>query len=190
MVDSEPARIDEKLMAQVAQRDTAAFRQLYDKYAGHILGFASKMIGDRAAAEDIVQETFWRMWRYGHAFDITQGSFANWLMGIARNLCIDLLRQRARNAHQELTDNTRPPDRLLLPAVDDLAAKQMQQERVQAAIVRLPREQRDVIEWIYYQGKTRRAIADEQNIPFGTINTRARLALKKLRHALQTGDEH
>jgi RNA polymerase sigma factor (sigma-70 family) len=190
MVEAELACTDEQLMGRVAQQDTAAFRQLYEKYAGHVLGFATRMIRDQTAAEDIVQETFWRIWRYSHAFDTTQGQFTNWLLGITRNLCLDLLRQRASVHHQELTENTQGKDRLLLPTVDDIAANRVLQERVQAALVHLPREQRDVVEWIFFQGKTRRTIAEEQNIPFGTINTRARLALKKLRHALDPTDDY
>ncbi|MFO7540269.1 MAG: sigma-70 family RNA polymerase sigma factor [Chloroflexota bacterium] len=190
MVVAEQERTDEQLMIQVAQNDTAAFRHLYEKYSGHVLGFAGRIIQDRTAAEDIVQETFWRMWHYSHAFDPAQGSFTNWLLGIARNLCLDLLRRRSRLNQQELTENTHTKESLVLPAVDDIAANRLQQERVQAALVRLPREQRDVIEWIFFQGKTRRAIADEQDIPFGTINSRARLALQKLRRVLQTGEDH
>jgi RNA polymerase sigma factor (sigma-70 family) len=190
MVVAEQKQTDEQLMVQVAQSDTVAFRHLYEKYSGHVLGFATKLIRDQVAAEDIVQETFWRMWRYSHAFDPDQGSLTNWLLGIARNLCLDLLRRRSRLIHLELTENSHAKESFLLPAIDDIASNRIQHERVQAALIRLPREQRDVIEWIFFQGKTRRAIADEQNIPFGTINTRARLALKKLRHALQIGDEY
>ncbi len=190
MAEAELASTDEQLMVRVSQQDTSAFGQLYDRYAGHVLGFATKMVRDQVAAEDIVQETFWRMWRYSHAFDTSQGNFTNWLLGIARNLCLDLLRQRSRIHHQELTENTQDKDRLLIPAVDDVAANRLLQERVQAALIRLPREQRDVVEWIFFQGKTRRAIAEEQNIPFGTINTRARLALTKLRHALDPKDDY
>ena len=85
---------DARLMQHVADGDSAALEVLYRRYATPILGLAYKMLNDRASAEEVVQETFWRVWLKGHSFRKHRGKFTTWLFGIARNLCIDLWRRR------------------------------------------------------------------------------------------------
>lgn len=180
---------DEQLMQHVSRKDVPAFRQLYERYGGRVLGLSIKIVGDRALAEEITQETFWRIWHHAEAFHTTRGTFQNWLFGIARNLAIDTLR-RHRQLHLEpfveVHANGEGRTRPLQDEQDvvESALLSVQQGHVQEALACLPEEQRQVIDWIYFQGKTRREIALEMGIPFGTINTRARLALQKLRHAL------
>jgi len=85
---------DEQLMVRAAHKDPAALELLYDRYAPAVMGLALKMIGDRALAEEVVQETFWRVWRNADSFREQRGSFPAWLFGIARNLTIDMCRRR------------------------------------------------------------------------------------------------
>lgn len=181
---------DEALLRLVGRGDVAAFRTLYERHGARVNGLCYKILGDVALAEEVTQETFWRVWRHVDGFEAARGSFQNWMFGIARNLAIDVLRRRKRMPVEPL--HPARPDRdaagRQLPAAHDVvetAWASLQQEQVQAALAELPPEQRQVIEWIYFQGKTRREIAQEEDIPFGTINTRARLALDKLRRALQ-----
>ena len=170
--------------------DVVAFRTLYDKYSSAVLGLSYKIVGNRTLAEDIVQETFWRIWQNSAQFDPSKGRFTSWMFGIGRNLSIDALRKNKRVTLQPVFDEQTQDESaesgpVAQDDVADLAWAQVRHREIKAVIEHLPKDQVDVIHWIYFQGKTRREIAAEQNIPFGTVNTRARLALKKL-HALLT----
>ncbi len=180
---------DEQLLWRVVQGEKAAFKKLYDRYSPRVMGLSLRITGDRALAEEVTQETFWRVWRNAASFNQARGSYQNWMFGIARNLAIDIVR-RQKMQLEPLHDgsDTEETSARRLAAADDVpeaAWTSLQQKQVQLALAELPPEQRDVIEWIYFQGKTRREIAEGKNIPFGTINTRARLALDKLRRVLQ-----
>ncbi|HRQ39624.1 MAG TPA: sigma-70 family RNA polymerase sigma factor [Chloroflexota bacterium] len=181
---------DEQLLAHVANGEVAAFKTLFDRYGGRVTGFCVKLLHDQALAEDACQETFWRIWNGAHTFDGQRGNFQGWLFGIARNLAIDTIR-RQKNMLVELLPDGRVPHNEQAASVDaepdvaEVAWVSIQQQQVHQALAELPPDQRDVIEWIYFQGMTRREIAQEKNIPFGTINTRAQLALEKLGRALR-----
>ncbi len=178
---------DEQLMTRAARGDTAAFEVLYDRYASAVMGLALRIAADRALAEEVVQETFWRVWRNAASFQTQRGTFPGWLLGIARNLTIDLCRRRSVRP-QVLLDQAeessieRAPD----PSVDvaESAWTAIKYQQVQTALSDLPPDQRRVIELAYFGGLTRQEIAAATGEPLGTIHTRARLALKKLRAAL------
>ncbi len=181
---------DEQLVQRVTVGEAPAFRQLYERYGSRVMGLSIKIIGDHALAEEVTQETFWRIWHNADAFHEGRGTFQNWMFGIARNLSIDMLRKHKRIRLESLSEPSADHDKPVRQLQDEhdvveSAWASLQQEQVHAALECLPEDQRNVIDWIYFQGKTRREIALEQNIPFGTINTRAQLALKKLRQALQ-----
>lgn len=169
--------------------DIVAFRDLYDKYSSAALGLSYKIVRNRKLAEDIVQETFWRIWHNSAQFDGSKGRFTSWMFGIARNLSIDAIRRNKRVTLQPVFDEQTQDEGVNSVLTEDedmadLAWAEVRHKEVRSVIKMLPPEQLDVIIWIYFQGKTRRQIAQEQNIPFGTINTRARLALKKLQAML------
>ena len=176
-------------MANVINRDIAAYKTLYERYKRSVLGLSYKILRDEAAAEEIMQETFWRIWHNASSFDLQRGSLPNWMFGIARNLSIDIVRRGQKIKMQALPDmhehGETSPYFKADHDVADAAVALLHHEQVHMAMSSLPEEQRDVVEWIYFQGKTRRQIAQEHDIPFGTINTRARLALDKLKRALQ-----
>ncbi len=178
---------DEQLVAHAARGDAAAFEVLYDRYASTVMGLALRIVGDRALAEEVVQETFWRVWRNAASFQTQRGVFAGWLRGITRHLAIDLWRRR-RVRPQALLDRAdespieRMPDQL--SDVAESAWIFIKHQQVDAALSDLPPDQRRVIELAYFGGLTRQEIATQTGEPLGTIHTRARLALKKLRAAL------
>lgn len=181
---------DEQLLAHVANGEVTAFKTLFDRYGGRVTGFCVKLLRDQALAEDACQETFWRIWNGAHTFDGQRGNFQSWLFGIARNLAIDTIRRQKNVVMESLPDSRashieRAAGVDAEPDVAEVAWVSIQQQQVQQALAELPPDQRDVIEWIYFQGMTRREIAQEKNIPFGTINTRAQLALEKLGRALR-----
>ena len=94
---------DETLIARVARRDPGAFEMLYDRHAAAVLGVCLKTSGDRILAEQILQETFWQVWRSASTYDPRRGSFAGWLFRLARNLTLDASRGRPANIGQETT---------------------------------------------------------------------------------------
>ena len=183
---------DEALMAQVAEGQTEAVSQLYDRYASAVMGLSVKMLNDPAAAEEIVQETFWRVWHNATSFRAEQSSFSAWMFRIARNLCIDRWRHVKARPEAALDLHDSYAGQMLAnpnaPAVDEVAWVSERRQRVKAALSELPQPQRTVIELAFFWGLSRQQIAEVLYIPLGTVHTRARLAMDKLRIALQAED--
>jgi len=183
---------DEILAARVVQGDSAALEALYDRHASIVLGVLLKVIGDRALAEDALQETFWRVWKSASSYEPQRGSFTGWLFRIARNLAIDAHRrvnvrpQVLGNADDmdSLADRTPDPDK----DVPEQAQADLRNRQVRSALAALPRVQRLVIEMAYFYGMTRQEIAEATGEALGTIHTRARLGLQKLREELDRED--
>lgn len=174
-------------MARVAARDKRALEELYARHAGSALGLALRMLGERNSAEDLVQEAFWRVWRRAGTFELQRGQFAPWLLGIVHNLAIDEMRRRRVRPNPLSTDAT--DDALLeLPDRDadvvETAFANVTAAQVRAALAQLPDAQRQVVELAYYDGLTHQEIAARLNEPLGTVHTRARLALQRLREML------
>lgn len=183
---AEEAIKDEQLIEAVAQGDRQAFEMLYDRYASVVFGLALKMLGDREVAEEAVQEIFWRVWQRAKSFDRSR-AFAPWLFGIAHNYCIDELRRRRARPQPVYEDDDHP---VLSSIADDAdvsaAALQSEQRRVVLNALReLPTEQRQALELAYFGGLTQQEIATRLGNPLGTIKTRMRLGLQKLRSLLQ-----
>ena len=179
---------DEVLVMQVARGSNAALEVLYDRYAPMVLGISVKIMGDQALAEDNLQETFWRVWQSAATYQSQLGSFTGWLFRIARNLAIDAYRRR--NVRPQAWTSTGDSDPILdeTPDPDMDVAEQAQSlfknRQVRKALASLPAEQRQVIEMAYFYGMTRQEIAKATGVALGTIHTRARLALQKLRGEL------
>ena len=177
---------DEQLIAAVAQGDRRAFEMLYDRYASVVFGLALKMLADRELAEEAVQEIFWRVWQRARSFDRNR-SFAPWLFGIAHNYCIDEIRRRRARPQPIYEDDEHP---ILSGIADEQdvsdAALQSEQRRIVLDALRtLPEEQRQALELAYFGGLTQQEIATRLGNPLGTIKTRMRLGLQKLRTLLQ-----
>ncbi|HSL41988.1 MAG TPA: RNA polymerase sigma factor [Anaerolineales bacterium] len=179
---------DEALAAQVARGNSAALEALYDRYAATVLGVSLKVTGDQALAEDVLQETFWRVWKSAATYQLDRGTFTSWLFRIARNLAIDAYRRR--NVRPQAIHSSEDADLILdsLPDPDMDVPEQTQlllkNRQVRTALASLPRAQRQVIEMAYFHGMTRQEIAEATGEALGTIHTRARLALQKLREEL------
>jgi len=180
---------DEILRARVSQGDLTALETLYDRYAATVLGISLKIIGERATAEDVLQETFWRVWQSAVTYQSQRGSFTGWLFRIARNLAIDAYRRRSVRP-QAITEmaNVNPIlDQIPDPDIDvpEQAQSNLKAQQVRNALTGLPREQRQVIEMAYFYGMTRQEIAKATGEALGTVHTRARLGLQKLREELE-----
>lgn len=184
-----PTLDDDDLAARVAGGDTAAFSVLYDRYVGAVYGLTVHLLGT-AEAEEIVQEVFLSLWHKAHQFDATRGSFAAWFMSIARHRALRALRARNRQRRVQAAEEI---DQLLAHAsaeAFDIEEQAWQQERGRAALAalgRLPAEQRQVIVLAYFGGLSQSAIAQQLDLPIGTVKKRVRLGMQKLRRAV--GDQ-
>lgn len=177
---------DDLLIRQVAAGDRRAFETLYDRYSPAVFGVALKMLGEREAAEEAVQEIFWRIWQRAASFDSSR-AFAPWLFGIAHNYSIDELRRRRVRPQAVYEEDDRPilseiPDET---DVGEAAVLGDQRRIVRAALDQLPEEQRQALLLAYFGGLTQQEIAATLGNPLGTVKTRMRLGLQKLRTLLQ-----
>ncbi|MDW8148547.1 MAG: sigma-70 family RNA polymerase sigma factor [Roseiflexaceae bacterium] len=178
---------DEVLIARIARRDSSALEQLYDRYARIVYATALRILSNTELAEDIVQETFWRVWRRSTSFTVGRGQVAGWIFGIAHNLCIDeLRRQRSR----PVTVQSEQDEQTILEQPDlqgDVVNAAIERERrriILQALAQIPPEQREVLELAYFGGLSQSEIAQRLNSPIGTVKTRTRLALQKMRDLL------
>jgi RNA polymerase sigma-70 factor, ECF subfamily len=173
---------DAALMARMVQRDEAALEALYDRYAGLLSSVLNRILRDTQAAEEILQDIFFQLWRTASQFDASRGSLPGWLMVIARNRAISRLRHHNPAAGEELFENTL----VLLPVSLESAITQKElMGRVKGAIATLPKEQRAVVELAYFEGLTHSEIAERTGDPLGTVKTRLRTALETLKRAMQ-----
>jgi len=170
-------------MGRVAAREDVALAVLYDRFSSSVLGLAYKMLSDRAAAEEVLQETFWKAWQKAGQYQAERGSVQSWLFAIAHNACIDELRRR-RLEHTLIDEQQVERNRPEAPDLDVQVAWGIERRQVREALQDLPSEQRQVIELAFFGGLTRQEIAAKVGIPLGTVHTRARLGLQKLKQAL------
>ncbi len=179
---------DAVLMVAVAGGSAPALEELYLRYSRLVLSFASRMLGDRHSGEELVQEVYVRAWRQASSYSVDRGSVVTWLLSITHNLSIDELRKRSRRPVKEtgadptlVMLNISSPD----PTAHEQAELSDLRDVVSKAISTLPDKQRVSIELAYYSGLTQREIAEALGEPLGTIKTRMRLGMQKLRELLE-----
>jgi len=180
-------RTDNELMTMISAGESEAFESLYSRYAANIYQTVLRLVEDRALAEDLVQEVFWRVWRRSSRFAAERGQVASWLRAMARNVGVDELRRlRARPVLIRAEGEHARMRQLADDQADVLAAaiKQEQRHLIVSALQQLPIEQRQVIELSYFGGRTYKEIAAALDHPLGTVKTRARRGLLKLKLAL------
>jgi RNA polymerase sigma-70 factor (ECF subfamily) len=184
---------DVDLISRVSEGDPKALEVLYERYNRVVYSFALRIIGDPQIAEELLQEVFFRAWQQGKAFRETRGAFVTWLLSITHNMAIDEVRKRRRRPQK--ADSEEPE--LILAGVQDTSQDvegevwiSSLRSTIEAAMVQLPAPQREAIELAYFQGLTQREISERLGEPLGTIKTRMRLGIQKLREQLgdQLGD--
>ena len=178
---------DADLIGRAATGDARALEVLYDRYSGVVFSFALRMVADRQLAEEVLQEVFFRAWQQGGAYSAQRGTFVTWLLSITHNMAIDEIRKRKRRPQKA---DSEEPETVLAAVADTSADVEGEvwlgslRTTVAEALKELPPAQRQAIELAYYQGLTQREIAETLGEPLGTIKTRMRLGLQKLREAL------
>ncbi len=192
---SHPAasQIDPALLARVVKGDQQAFSQLYDRSSTLLYTLAVRILGHRDEAADLLQEVYLEVWRKVARYDVGRGTPVAWLITLTRSRAIDRLRARGTRASAaESLDGpsaAQIPDRRQGPF--DAHADQEMRERVTQALSSLPPAQQQAIELAYYEGLTHMEIAARLNQPLGTVKTRIKLGMAKLRETLRepAGDQ-
>jgi len=178
------ARLNALVVAVAASRDRAAFQSLFDHFAPRVKGYLMRLGAGSAVAEDLAQEAMLAVWRKAALFDPAKASAATWIFTIARNLRIDAIRRERR---PELDPN----DPALQPQAGEDADESMDrakaEDRLRVALAGLPREQSEIIELSFLAEKPHSLIASELGLPLGTVKSRIRLAMARLRMALGDG---
>ena len=174
---------DAALIEQVIARDESALAALYDRYSGMLSSVLNRILRDTQAAEEILQDVFYQLWRTAPNFDAARGSLPAWLAVIARNRAISRLRKHNPASGEELLENTA----VLGFSLESAVAQKQLLTRVRGALEGLPREQQSCIELAYFQGMTHSEIARQTGDPLGTVKTRLRTAVETLKRDLQLG---
>ncbi len=181
---------DDELMDRLVRRDLGAFEALYDRYGDLVYSVSLRVVGDTYVAEDVTQDVFLRVWRRPEQFDLSRGKFVTWLMSVTRNRSIDERRSRGRRLRHEALPAAEDEEDVL-PSGNDrddpALATVLSDERaaVRGAMEVLPPEQKLAIQLAYFGGLTQQEIANKLGQPLGTVKTRIRLGMQKMRVALE-----
>lgn len=179
---------DEDIVVRIGTGDDSGIEVLYDRYSRVIFSLLLKMVQNQQVAEELTQEVFLRIWQQASSFQKERGRFVSWALGIAHHMAIDEIRRRKARPQQVYDDPKgarsllEVADRLNEP--DELALGEIRRECVVEALAQLPGSQREVIAMSYFGGLTQTQIAERKGEPLGTIKTRTRLGLQRLRLSL------
>ena len=181
------AQPDAVLASRVAAGDAGSLEELYNRYGVQVFSMAYGILRDYALAEDLAQEVFMALWTRAGRFDAAKGVFRHWFLHLAHNRVIDEVRRRRRAA---LMDADKAPEDATLGLVSngdtaDEAITSVLAGEARVALRALPEEQRVVIVMAYLEGATQQEIAQRTGTPLGTVKTRLRLGLSKLRQTMQ-----
>lgn len=179
---------DAELCSLAAAGDGRALEALYDRYSRIVMSFATRILPDSASAEELTQEVFFRAWKQAASYNAARGAYVTWLLSITHNMAIDELRKRQRRPQRADTEdpiatmaNITDGER----SVEDLAWIATLRDEVKGALATLPETQRQPIELAYFRGLTQREVAAALDVPLGTIKTRMRLGMRKLRDQME-----
>jgi RNA polymerase sigma-70 factor (ECF subfamily) len=180
---------DATLLSWIAKSEEQALSELYDRYGRLVYSMALNAVGDPAVAEEITQDVYLRIWNKVESYNAEQGKVVTWITSITRYRSIDLLRRQSvrpegNRAPWSEEESLELPDPLNVEQEVEISQRT---HLVRAALTRLPAEQREALALAYLHGYSHSEIAEQLNQPLGTVKTRIRLAMKKLREILQEG---
>lgn len=170
---------DGTLYTLAAAKDRSAFEVLYDRYEKLIFSFAYRITQDREIAEEVVQDVFVKLWNGTTIYQEHKGSFSSWLLTVTRNKAIDEIRRLKRHNHEPMLEK----DELIeqLEDVEKTVEWNEQRKAIRNAVLELKQEQQEIIDLFYFKGLSQQKIADQCELPLGTVKGRIRLALKHLK---------
>jgi RNA polymerase sigma-70 factor (ECF subfamily) len=178
-------QLDHSLMQRLIERDQHALTALYERYGGRVYAVAHQVMGRAAAAEDVMQDVFFQVWRWPERWNPAKGALLNWLLTVTRYTAIDHLRRERHGQTldpqvlEEVTTSANGYHGTDAEEVDDDDT-----EHIRQTLMKLPKEQRVPILLAYFRGMTHEDIAAHLGIPLGTVKSRIRLGMQKLRDAL------
>lgn len=178
---------DVVLYNRIKEQDKKALELLYDKYERILYSFVYRLTNSSDIAEEAVQEVFIKLWRGKGVYSDEKGKFSSWLFTITRNTAIDIVRKRKTDPifSEEIFDFIEDDH----PQIDEHLQWKEEQQRVRHAVSKLSEDQKKIIQSVYFKGLTQQKVAEEQQIPLGTVKGRVRLALRKLKTYLGTDAE-
>ena len=176
-------------MARIAARDAAALGELYDRYGRTVFGVLYRLLGAPEPAEEVAQDAFHAVWRRAATYRPDRGSVRTWLLSIARNAAIDWRRTKGKRIEREaIIDEA--AELVTEQRLEDQVIATLRAERVRAAVAALPEEQRTVLTLAFWSGLSQTEIAERTATPLGTVKSRVRLGMNKLRERLQLEGEN
>jgi RNA polymerase sigma-70 factor, ECF subfamily len=178
---------DSALVEHMMAGDESALAALYDRYSGMLFAMLLRILRDRHAAEEVLQDLFLQLWRNSASFDASRGSLPAWLMVIGRNRAISRLRRRdLRETAEDL--EAWPASAVPSPVdIEGETQRALLTEKLRTAMAALPREQREAVELAYFEGMTQTEIAERTGSPLGTVKSRVRAALQSLKELFDDG---
>lgn len=182
--------IDAGLLLRIAARDEQALAALYERMSALAYGLALRIAGDPDVAEDAVQEAFLRIWRSAERYDGSRGAPRPWLLRLVRNVAIDQVRARGARGRAEIRSASMPPDEPTPERPEEIVLRAERADRLRSALEGLPTEQRRAIEIAYFEGLSHSEIARREGAPLGTVKTRIRDGVTKLRAGILGGAPH
>jgi RNA polymerase sigma factor (sigma-70 family) len=178
---------DEALLAGFASGDQRSAAAFVRRFQGRVYGLALTIVRQPQVAEDVAQETFARVFRHAGNYDARKGKVSTWLLSITRNLAIDVTRMRRLDPVDPEVIAAEISIENQTPGVDDVPVQPDERDRLRTAITDLPDDQRRALVLAAYTGRTAREISDMDDVPLGTVKTRIRTAMLKLRDELEVG---
>jgi len=180
------ARDQRDVLVRLQRRDPQALTELYDRYGAMVYRLVLRMVRDSGIAQDLVQETFLRVWNRAAGFDSGRGAIGPWLLAIARNRALDYLRAQGRRGGSAIELNETEHPALFV----DFAAEALNLDvarQVRRALDELPSQQREALELAYFEGMSQTEIAERMRQPLGTIKTWMRRGLSQMRDKMDAG---
>ena len=177
--DSNP---DQELMTLVKKRDKAAFRELYSRFSQIVFNLVYRILKDRQEAEEVVQEIFLQVWNKAGSYDADRGALSTWIINISRNKSIDRLRKLGHRSQDTEINEERLNSKYDFSRI--IENREESRKVLQEALDTLPQEQRIAIEMVYFEGFTHEETAQKLSEPVGTIKTRIRLGVMKLKQKI------
>jgi len=183
-MNADSREADRALIERIESRDAEALALLYDRHAGRLMGLAHRILGDTGEAEEVLQEVYLHVWKAAATFDPSRGPVLAWLLVATRSRSIDRVRSRRTSWSAGARSLEEAPEPASREDVEADAAGREWEAQCRAVISELPEDQRRALELAYFDGLTHQEIAARTATPLGTVKTRVRLGLMKLRERL------